>query len=103
MKKFSCACFILSLGVTLAWGDPNLGIFSDQCDVGDTAMPGSAAYDTATGDYTISGGGANMWFTNDAFHFVWVKMSGDFTLTAEIRWFGTNGNPPRKACLLVRQ
>jgi Tol biopolymer transport system component/regulation of enolase protein 1 (concanavalin A-like superfamily) len=44
-----------------------------------------------------------MWFTNDAFHFVWKEMSGDFTLTADVRWPGTNGNPHRKACLVIRQ
>jgi WD40 repeat protein len=93
----------LSLGATLAWGDPNLGIFSGQCDVGNTAKPGSAGYDPATGEYTISGGGANMWFTNDAFHFVWVKMSGDFTLAADVKFLGTNTQPHRKACLLIRQ
>jgi TolB protein len=103
MKKIICACFILSLGARLAWGGSNLGVFSDQCDVGNTAMPGSASYDLATGAYTISGGGANMWFTNDAFHFVWVKMSGDFTLAADIKFLGTSAQPHRKACLIIRQ
>jgi len=103
MKKFTCACFILSLGATLAWGDSNLGIFSGQCDVGNTAMPGSAAYDPSTRTYLISGGGANMWSTNDAFHFVWVKMSGDFTLAADIKFVGTSTQPHRKACLIIRQ
>ncbi len=44
-----------------------------------------------------------MWSTNDAFHFVGVKMSGDFTLAADIKFPGTNGNPHRKACLVIRQ
>ncbi len=103
MKTFICACFILSLDARLACGDSNLGVFSNHCDVGDTALPGSATYDPATGDYTISGGGANMWFTNDAFHFIWVKMSGDFTLAANIKFLGTSMQPHRKACLLIRQ
>jgi TolB protein len=103
MKTFIYACFILSLGAKLAWGDSNLGVFTDQCDVGNTAIPGSAGYDPATGDYTISGGGANMWFTNDAFHFVWVKMSGDFSLAADIKFPGNSAQPHRKACLLIRQ
>src|SRR6185436_17043772 len=41
--------------------------------------------------------------TNDAFHFVWKKMSGDVTLAADIAFIGTGGDPHRKACLLVRQ
>ena len=44
-----------------------------------------------------------MWFTNDAFHFVWKEMSGDFMLTADVKFIGTGGNPHRKACLLIRQ
>jgi hypothetical protein len=66
-------------------------------------MPGSASYDPATGEYTISGSGANMWSTNDAFHFVWVKMSGNFTLAADIKFLGSSQQPHRKACLLIRQ
>ncbi len=81
----------------------NLGIFSSHADIGKVLKPGSAAYDPARGEYRIAGGGANMWFTNDAFHFVWKEMSGDFTLTADVRWPGTNGNPHRKACLVIRQ
>jgi TolB protein len=80
-----------------------LGIFSKQADIGSVAKSGSVNFDPAKSEYLIAGGGGNMWFTNDAFHFVWKKMSGDFMLTADIRWIGTNGNPHRKACLLVRQ
>jgi hypothetical protein len=44
-----------------------------------------------------------MWFTNDAFHFTWKQMSGDFALKAGIQWLTSGGNAHRKACLLVRQ
>lgn len=86
---------------TIKWSD--LGIFSAHADVGSTAKPGAVEFDVATGEYRVTGGGENMWFTNDAFHFVWEKMSGDFTLAANIQFVGTNGNAHRKACLLVRQ
>lgn len=92
------------LNAVLAFGQTGaLGIFSDQADIGRVAKAGSVNFDPATGEYRIAGGGENMWFTNDAFHFAWKKMSGDFRLTADVRWLGTNGNPHRKACLLVRQ
>ena len=64
---------------------------------------GSVDYDAINKSYRISGSGENMWFTSDAFQFVWKKMSGDVSLTADIRWIGTGGNPHRKACLLIRQ
>ena len=105
MKKLGLAFLVLSIGAELAFGDvtTNLGRFSDQADVGNTAKPGSVNFDPARGDYLITGGGANMWSTNDAFHFVWVKMSGDLSLAADIRFADTNGNPHRKACLVIRQ
>src|SRR6185295_14205987 len=80
-----------------------LGVFEGQSDVGATRHAGAASQDAAGNSYTVTGGGANMWFTNDAFHFVWKKMSGDVTLAADISFLGTGGDPHRKACLLVRQ
>jgi TolB protein len=105
MKQLIAALFILIVSVKLAWGGSTnqLGIFSDQADIGSVARSGSVNFDPATGEYLIAGGGANMWFTNDAFHFVWVKMSGDLTLAADIKFEGTGGNPHRKACLVIRQ
>ena len=44
-----------------------------------------------------------MWFTNDSFHFVWTRMSGDMQLAADVHWPGTNGDPHRKACVMIRQ
>ena len=85
-----------------AHSDP-IGIFEGQSDVGTVLHPGSAHFDSAKGDYTISGCGENMWFKTDAFHFVWKKVSGDLTLTADISFVGVGKNPHRKVCLLVRQ
>jgi Tol biopolymer transport system component len=105
MKRPALAFFILSMSAKLALGDAtnNLGIFSDQADIGSVAKAGSVSFDPANGEYLIAGGGENMWFTNDAFHYVWVKMSGDLTLAADIKFQGTGGNPHRKACLVIRQ
>ncbi len=44
-----------------------------------------------------------MWFTNDAFHFVYTRLAGDFALAAAIEWLGAGGNEHRKACLVVRE
>jgi hypothetical protein len=79
-----------------------LGIFTSQGDVGKVSKTAPAIVDDA-GAYVISGGGENMWFTNDAFHFVWKKVSGDFALQAAIEWSRAGGNAHRKACLMVRQ
>ena len=80
-----------------------LGAFEGHSEVGAPRRAGSVEYDAARRAYTVGGGGANMWFTNDAFHFVWKKVSGDVTLAAQPAFLGTGGNAHRKACLLVRQ
>src|SRR6188768_1095923 len=79
------------------------GIFESNGDVGATKLAGGVEYDSGRAAYTVTGGGANMWFTNDAFHFVWKKVSGDVTLAADVSFLGEGGDPHRKACLLVRQ
>jgi TolB protein len=80
-----------------------LGIFDGQQDVGTVLHAGSAHYDAATGVYTLSGSGDNLWWAEDDFHYVWKKVSGDFSLAADISILGTGGDPHRKAILMVRQ
>ena len=56
-----------------------------------------------TRTYTITGSGENMWAAKDALHFVWKKVSGDVTITADIEHLGAGGDPHRKAVLMIRQ
>src|SRR5579863_585953 len=82
-----------------------LGAFDGQSDVGSVTPPGTVAYDQASNAYAITAAGANIWFTQDAFHFVWKKVSGDFSLTADITFPDSSGNPNphRKAVFMFRQ
>jgi len=82
-----------------------VGIFEAHGDVGNVgaAYKGSVEYDAEKGTYTVTGGGENMWFGSDAFHFVWKQISGDVTLTADIAFLGAGKNPHRKAVLMVRE
>jgi len=94
----------MALGVVAALPQANeLGIFTNEGSVGTTPPGCKAHYDSAKGEYTITGGGANMWAANDAFYFVWKQVSGDVTLTADIQWVGTSAAEHRKAVLIVRQ
>lgn len=72
-------------------------------DIGVTRQPGRVEREDATGSYRITGGGENMWSTNDAFHFMWTQITGDFRFQADVDWITTTGNPHRKACLMIRQ
>jgi hypothetical protein len=88
-----------------ACGEPTgeLGLFTDQSDVGVVQHAGETHFNAAADTCVVSGSGANMWFTNDAFHFVWKKVSGDVSLSANIRFLDNKGLDHRKACLMVRQ
>jgi TolB protein len=81
--------------------DGGFGIFQSHGDVGVTPKPGSVAYDT--GEYRVTGGGANIWSTTDAFQFAWHRLSGDVTLTADVRFIGAGKVNHRKAVLMIRQ
>jgi TolB protein len=99
------SCVLVVAG-NLAWArsavEP-VGIFESHGDVGTVLHPGSVDYDSARRSYTITGSGENMWFAADAFQFVWKKVSGDVTLTADISFLTTTGNPHKKATLMLRQ
>ena len=95
---------VMVLGVTVAVPQTSsLGIFTSEGSVGQTPAGVKAQYDAAKGEYRITGGGANMWGAADAFYFVWKKVSGDVSLTADILWVGTSAAEHRKAVLMVRQ
>jgi len=81
----------------------DLGLFTDEGSVGQTPPGCKASYDAGKGEYRITGGGANMWNAVDAFYFVWKKVSGDVTLSADVQWVGTSAVGHRKAALMVRQ
>ena len=80
-----------------------IGMFESHGDIGTVLHAGSAEYDAAKGSYAMSASGENMWFARDAYHFVWKKMSGDVTLTADISFLGKSAQEHRKAVLMVRQ
>jgi WD40 repeat protein len=106
LAAFSVLISFLALAHFCPAAEPSaagVGMFSSQGDVGNAGKMGIADYNATADEYAISGGGENIWNTNDAFHFVWKKMSGDLTFTANIRFLDAEGDPHRKACLFVRQ
>ncbi|HEX9934397.1 MAG TPA: hypothetical protein VGB38_04295, partial [bacterium] len=95
--------FMLSVPAFVFSRDSALGLFDKHGDIGMIKKTGSVEYDSKRKTYLVAGGGENMWFGRDAFHFVWKQASGDVSLSADIQWVGQGGNPHRKACLLIRQ
>ena len=81
----------------------SIGIFEGQSDVGGAIVPGSSSYDSTTKQYTITSAGYNVWYVRDEFRYLWEKMSGDVSLTADIRFPDSLGFFDRKAILVIRQ
>src|SRR5258708_4490362 len=94
-------CFIL-FGIASHAQEP-VGVFENHADVGTVLHAGSATFDKATGTYTLTGSGDNMWLGTDALQFAWKKVSGDVDLTADIAFATASGNPHKKAVLMIRQ
>ena len=88
------------LSAALATGQ---GIFEASTDVGITPAKGKADFDAGTQEYRVTGGGANIWGSADAFQFLHKRMSGDMVMTADVKFVGTGKVLHRKAALMIRQ
>jgi TolB protein len=78
------------------------GAFTNSDDVGAPPLKGSLEYDASTGQYKITGTGADIWGKADQFHYVWREISGNFSVTATAK-FLTDGNAHRKAVIMLRK
>ncbi len=91
------AVFVLFFAALAASAQEPVGIFENHADVGSVLHPGSASFDKATGTYTLTGSGDNMWLGTDAFQFAWKKISGDVELTADISFANTTGQSAQES------
>jgi TolB protein len=78
------------------------GLFSGQSDIG-IGYPGDVTYNPYTGVFQVTGGGADIWGTADAFHLAWVKFQVDAALSADIEFPAQVPSPLAKAVLIFRQ
>lgn len=68
-------------------------------DIGSVGAAGSATY--SGGTFTISGSGADIWGTSDAFRFAYQQITGDVTIIARVSSI-TNTDPWAKAGVMIR-
>ena len=90
------------LNIASAQNTP-VGIFQASSDIGNPKKSGSAVYDQTDQSYTLKGGGYNIWFERDEFHYLFNKIKGDFILTANFEFVGKGNNPHRKSGWMVRE
>jgi hypothetical protein len=71
-------------------------------DIGAVAQPGSASFDSASGVFTVSGSGANIWGASDSFRYVYYPVSEDLELTTRVRQPVQNTSPYAKVGVMLR-
>jgi regulation of enolase protein 1 (concanavalin A-like superfamily) len=69
-------------------------------DIGAVGVPGTSAY--SSGTFTVSGSGADVWGTDDAFQFAYQPITGDATIVARVASV-QNVNVWTKAGVMIRQ
>ena len=99
MRELLLACL---LAATAFAQTGKFGAFTNSDDVGAPPLKGSAEFDAGTGEYKITGTGADIWAKADQFHYVWRPMSGNFAVTATAK-FLTDGIAHRKAVIMLRK
>ncbi|HVZ97626.1 MAG TPA: hypothetical protein VG847_12170, partial [Chitinophagaceae bacterium] len=89
LRYQALACFLCCcMAVNPAAAQHPVGIFDNHEDIGNPKIKGSADYDESTQAYNLTGGGYNIWFNRDEFHFLYKKLKGDFVLTADFEFTG---------------
>jgi len=100
VRKAIALAAIAALWAAPASAEP-VGEFGDHADVGEVTTPGSVTL--SDGSYRMTASGANIWGSEDAFHFAWTQLSGDLHIAADIAFEGEGVDPHRKAGLMIRQ
>ncbi len=100
MRKAIALAAIAALWAAAARAEP-VGEFGNHADVGEVSTPGSATH--SDGSYRMSASGANIWGSEDAFHYAWTQRSGDLHIAADIAFEGAGVDPHRKAGVMIRQ
>jgi len=83
-------------------GDPGTGTLPEgwnSQDIGLVGPLGSSSYSSST--FSVSGSGADIWGTADAFHFAWIPLAGDGVIVARVT--GISGTEAwTKAGVMIR-
>jgi phosphatidylserine/phosphatidylglycerophosphate/cardiolipin synthase-like enzyme len=72
-----------------------------HADIGAVPIAGDAAF--SSGTYTVTGSGADVWGTSDAFHYAYTSITGDKTIVAQVTSVPGNVNAWVKAGVMIRE
>jgi TolB protein len=79
-----------------------IGSFDSFYNVGAPSISGSATYSVPSQLYRMVGSGANIWYAEDKFAFLYKKMKGDFICQTQIKFIGEGHEPHRKTGIMFR-
>jgi hypothetical protein len=103
MLVFGCGALLLFCAPhQLAAPGDSIGDFEGRTDVGADLKHGSVSYNAARHQYTVTGGGGDIWGP-DAFYFVWRKIDSDVTMSADAALVSDDGQEYRKAGFMIRE
>jgi len=91
----SCIIFFTFTGFVLfeqQQTPKTIGLFKNALDIGEVPQMGSVQYDESNQTYSLRGSGFGAGESDDAFHFLWNSIQGDFTLRAEIHHLNVEGH-----------
>ena len=102
MKIKLLSILLLTGYLSMAQINP-VGIFKNEADIGNPKIKGATVFNANTQTYSIKGGGYNIWFNRDEFHYLYNKIKGDFILTANVKMVGVGKDPHRKIGWMIRE
>lgn len=103
-KAYWRCCVVLGAAIgCAAAGSGAVGVFELGSDVSNSAKKGSVEFDAYTSEYRVTGGGGDIWGTSDGFYYVWKKIEGDVSISADVHFMGEGQMAHRKAAIMIRQ
>jgi TolB protein len=105
MKRLTNIAILSILSFTLpVFGQTkNMGLFSENADIGNPLLKGNTVYNEKDQTYLLSGGGNNIWFREDQFQFLYKKIKGDFIIRATAKFIGKGVAGHRKIGIMARE
>lgn len=104
MRTIGTLLFIVGAFLAISFmPTKKIGAFEQSMDIGNPKLAGSSVFNRKTKEYNLKGSGYNIWFQRDEFQYLFKKLSGDFTVTADFEFVGTGTDPHRKVGWMVRE
>ena len=73
-----------------------------NADIGAVGLSGTSSYNATSGTFTVTGAGADIWNTADAFQYAYTQMTGDARIVAQVASV-SNGAAWVKVGVMIRQ